>query len=186
MEQSQISRQPEIRSQRNRKGGNFMEQQKILKKWGTFLIREKKPLKASYTVEASFLMSITLFVLAALMICTFYLHDKAVMQAAVCEIASACSNMATEEEQNRTAFELKKSLTQKRLMGSRDLSSQVSTGRKVSASWSGNYPVPGLAMDYFTNNSLPIRVSWSSEKTRPADMIRKVRGIRKLISGGTE
>lgn len=169
-----------------------MKRERIFEKQGEFQLPEERqkgvmsPLKASYTVEASFLMSITLFVLAALMICTFYLHDKAVMQAVVCEIASAGSNMATEEEQKQVTSELKNALTQKRLMGSRNLSGQVGTGKKVSANWSGNYPVPGLAMEYFTNNNLPIQVSWSSEKLRPADMIRKIRGVKKLISGGTE
>ena len=100
--------------------------------------KEKRLLKASYTVEASFLMSITFFVLAAFLICTFYLHDRAVMQAAVCEIASAGSNAAFEEDQRQVTAGLKKSLTQKRLMGSRNLSGQISTGEKVSASWSGN------------------------------------------------
>ena len=169
-----------------------MERKKIPEKRRKLQVQAKKqkgvmrPLKASYTVEASFLMSITLFVLAALMICTFYLHDKAVMQAVVCEIASAGSNMATEEEQRQVTSDLKKNLTQKRLLGSRNLSGQVSTGKKVSADWSGSYLVPGLAMEYFADNNLPIRVSWSSEKLRPADMIRKIRGVRKLISGGTE
>ena len=144
------------------------------------------PMKASYTVEASFLMSITFFVLAGLLICTFYLHDKAVMQAAVCEIVSAGSNAATEEEQKRVIAGLKESLTQKRLMGTRNLSRQESTGKKISASWSGNYPVPGMVMKYFTENSLPVSVSWSSEKIQPADMIRKIRGVRKLIGGGAE
>ena len=132
------------------------------------------------------MVSITFFVLVSLLICTFYLHDKAVMQAAVCEIVSAGSNTATEGEQKKVTSELKKSLTKKRLMGSRNLSGEISTGKKISAKWSGTYPVPGAAMRFFSKNKLPVGVSWSSEKVRPADMIRKIRGIRKLISGGTE
>lgn len=147
---------------------------------------KRKKLKASYTVEASFVISITFFVLAALLICTFYLHDKAVMQAAVCGLVSAGSNTVTEEEQRRVTSELKRSLTQRRMMGSRNLSGQINTGKRISASWSGSYPVPGLAMKYFTGNRLPIHVSWKSEKIQPADMIRKIRGIRRLVSGGTE
>ena len=169
-----------------------MKQKRFFEKLRELPVRKEerkgkmRPLKASYTVEASFLMAITLFVLAALMICTFYLHDKAVMQAAVCEIASAGSNMATEEEQRQVTSELKKTLTQKRLLGSRNLSGQAGTGKKVSADWSGNYPVPGFVMEYFADNNLQIHVSWSSEKIQPADMIRKIRGVRKLISGGAE
>lgn len=168
------------------KGDDLMKQGGVLEKWKRKQKGVRSPLKASYTVEASFVMSITFFVLAALLICTFYLHDRAVMQAAVCGIVSAGSNTATEEEQRQVVLELKRSLTQERLIGSRNLSSQAGTGKKISVSWSGSYPVPGLAMRYFTGNSLPVRASWSSEKIQPADTIRKIRGLRKLISGGTE
>ena len=115
-------------------------------------------------MEAAFVMSITLFVLAALLICMFYLHDRAVMQASVCGIVAAGSNTASEKEQRRVTSELKNSLTQKRLTGSRNLSSQVSTGKEISASWSGTYPVPGLAMEYFTNSSLPVHAALSLRK----------------------
>lgn len=148
--------------------------------------REMHGLKASYTVEAAILMPIVFFVLAALLIAAFYLHDRAVLQAAVCEIVSAGSNMAAEEDQKQAVSGLSKSLTEKRLMGSRNLSGQVKTGETVSAAWKCSYPVPGLAMRYLAGNKLTISVSWKSEKIRPADTIRKIRGFRELISGGAE
>ena len=142
-------------------------------------------LKASYTVEASVLMSITFFVLTALLVCTFYLHDRTVMQSFTCEVAAAGSNMATSKEQEQVTSALKKSFTKQRLLGSRNVSGKVTTGnKKTSASWSGEYPVPGIAMKFLTGNKLSIEVSWSSESIQPADTIRKIRGIKKLINGG--
>ena len=153
---------------------------------GKRYLKKMHPMKASYTVEASFLMPLIFFVLAGLLICTFYLHDKAVMQAAVCEVVSAGSNAATEKEQKQVIAGLKEAFTRERLMGTKSLSRRENTGKKVSAEWSGNYPVPGLAIKYFSSDSLPVRASWSSEKIQPADIIRKIRGVRKLIDGGTE
>lgn len=50
-------------------------------------------LKGSFTVEAAVLFSITFFVMGALILGTFYLHDRAVCQSVSCEAASAGSNL---------------------------------------------------------------------------------------------
>ena len=53
-------------------------------------------LKGSFTVEAAVLFSITFFVMGALILGTFYLHDCAVCQSVSCEAASAGSNLETQ------------------------------------------------------------------------------------------
>lgn len=147
--------------------------------------KDRQSYKGSYTVEAALLMAIIVTVMAALMIMTFYLHDRAVLQASSCEIASAGCNMATEKEQSRITESRKKMITKSRLLGSRNVSGQVNAADKqVKAGWNGNYPVPGMVQKFISKNTLPVRVSWESKKVQPADTIRKFRGIRKLVSGG--
>lgn len=142
--------------------------------------------KASYTVEAALLMGIILFVMAALLIGGFYLHDKAVLQAMTCEIASAGSNVVTEKEQQKVIADLKKILTKKRLMGSRNASEKTKADQKtVSAVWQAEYPVPGMAAKFISKNRLNIKVSWQVEKVQAAKLIRKVRRVRKLVNGGS-
>lgn len=141
--------------------------------------------RASYTVEAAILMAIIVTVLAALMITAFYLHDCAVLQAESCEIVSAGSNAVTEKEQQKVTAELKKMITKDRLLGSQNISGQVNTGKNgVSAAWEGKYPVPGIVGKFILHGTLPVKASWNSEKIKPADTIRKFRGVKKLLSGG--
>lgn len=141
--------------------------------------------KGSYTVEAAMLMGIIITVMASLLIMCFYLHDRAVLQAMTCEIASAGNNFATEQEQQKITAELKKILTKDRLMGSRNVSQKIDAdNKKVYAGWQAEYPVPGLAAKFIIQNKLGIHASWEAEKVQAADTIRKIRGIRKLVNGG--
>lgn len=54
--------------------------------------------KGSYTVEAALVFPIILFVLAALLILAFYVHDCGILQGFACETAVAGSNYITENE----------------------------------------------------------------------------------------
>ena len=54
--------------------------------------------KGSYTVEAALVFPIILFVLAALLILAFYVHDCGILQGLACETAVAGSNYITENE----------------------------------------------------------------------------------------
>lgn len=141
--------------------------------------------KGSYTVEAAAVLSVTFFVLGALILCTFYLHDRAVCQSAACEAAAAGSNFATEKERSRAAASVKKQLNKGRLLGSRNVKSSTTAGTKESlASWSAEYPIPGFAIRYFSGNQRSISVSWTCRIPDPADTIRKIRGAAGLITGG--
>lgn len=142
--------------------------------------------KGSYTVEAALLMGIILLVMASLIIAGFYLHDRAVLQAMTCEIASAGSHVATEKEQQKVIADLRKILTRNRLMGSRNASEQTKSDKnEVSAVWQAEYPVPGMAAKFFIKNKLHIKVSWQMKRVKAAGLIRKVRGVRKLVNGGS-
>ena len=148
-------------------------------------ILDNKYLKGSYTVEASIILSITFFVLAACIICTFYLHDRAVAQGASCEAAQTGSNFMKPEENRKAADAVKNKNTAERFMGSRNLTANVAIGEKeVTAVWQGTFPIPGFAAKYLFGNEQDIQKSWTCQKTDPADTIRKIRGLGALLTGG--
>ena len=144
-----------------------------------------KCMKGSYTVEAAIVVTVTMFVLASLLIGTFYVHDRAVMQGLVCEAASAGSNFATEEERKTAMQEVVKRINEGRFLGSRGLNGNAASGSKnVTASWNAEYPVPGFAGRYLAQGSLDIKRSWTCKIPNPADTIRKIKGAGELLTGG--
>ncbi|MCD7736223.1 MAG: hypothetical protein LUI07_04545 [Lachnospiraceae bacterium] len=166
---------------------NGREKKKSLRVYGGQMLAEKGFWNGSYTVEAAMVVSIVIFVLSALVIASFYVHDCAVFQSYVCEIAAAGSSYATEDERENAVTSGKKEVKAARFLGSRELSGTVSAEKnKVTASWSAAYPVPGFAMKYLADSELSIDVSWSSKIVAPADTIRLIRGAGELITGGDE
>lgn len=148
---------------------------------------KKTDLQGSYTVEGALVFSITFFILAALLIVTFYVHDRAVIQAVTCEAASTATNFLTSKERSAAAAKAKKQLGQKRLLGSRNLSGNAAVGSKeVVAAWKASYPVPGMVMKYLSRNVLQIQTQWNGKITKPSDTIRKIRGAGALLSGGDQ
>ena len=141
-----------------------------------------KGMKGSYTIEAAAVFSIVIFVLGAFLFCTFYIHDKSVMQGAVCEIAAAGSNFSKEKERKEAAAEARKRISSDRFLGSQKIRSSASTGEKeVTASGNAVFPVPGFAMKYLADNQFFIQKQWASRILDPAQVIRKVRGAEKLF-----
>lgn len=146
---------------------------------------KRKYLKGSYTVEAAVVVTVTILVLAALILCTFYIHDRAVLQSAVCEAASAGSNFATARERKEAVQKITGELNAGRFLGSRGLSGNASTGNKmVVVSWAAEYPVPGFAARYLSQGKLDIQGSWTCKIPDPADAIRKIKGAGELLTGG--
>lgn len=143
--------------------------------------------RGSYTVEAAAVVSITILVLAALLIATFYVHDRAVFQSIACECAALGSNYCTDSERTSAAASAKDEISASRFLGSRDVSGSATVGEeKAESAWSAVYPVPGFALSYFTNNVLTIQTSWDSQIVQPADTIRLIRGAGKLLSEGDD
>ena len=153
----------------------------------SFCSDSKRGLRGSYTVEAALVFSMTFFVLAALLFAVFYVHDRAVIQAVTCEAAAAGTNHYTVKERQAAAGKVKGILKAERLLGSRNLSVEVSAGKnETEASCSASYPVPGLAAGYFNGNRLQIRTGWKGKVTEAADIIRKIRGAGALLTGGDQ
>lgn len=147
---------------------------------------KKQSWKGSYTVEAAIIFSVTFFVLGSLIMGAFYVHDRAVLQGAACESAAAGANSATDKERNIVMKKVKKQISSQRLLGSRKVSGSTGAGsKKISASWSALFPVPGFAAKYLMGNQLNISVSWECTLLDPADSIRRIRGAEKLLNGGS-
>lgn len=143
--------------------------------------------RGSYTVEAAVVVSITVFVLGALLLGAFYVHDRSVLQSQTCEAALAGSIFATEKERSEAAEKVKNTVTSQRLLGSRDLEGYAATGSKESkASWRASYPIPGFAAKYFAGGRLAVSASWTCKIQDPADTIRKIRGASELLTGGED
>lgn len=149
--------------------------------------KQGQTLQASYTVEAALVFSITFFVLAAFFVLSFYVHDRAVMQSMVCEAALAGSNSVTQSDRTKAADQVRKNIKQKRFLGSRNLTGNVSSGEKQAmASWKAVYPVPGFAAKYFSKGYLQIQASWNSQVFHPSETIRKIRGAGEFLTGGEQ
>lgn len=145
---------------------------------------EKGSFCGSFTVEAAIVVSITVFVLGAFLIGTFYVHDRSVLQSLACEAAAAGSIFCTDKERSAAAKEVEKTVTAGRLLGSRGLDGYTAVGNSESrAAWSAVYPVPGFAAGYLAGNQLPISTSWNCKIIDPADTIRKIRGASELLMG---
>ncbi len=139
--------------------------------------------RGSYTVEAAVVVPITFFVLAALILCGFYVHDRVVFQSIACEITAAGSNYCTEKEQKKVISDLKKSVKAKRFLGSRNISANVSSGKKeINAAFSASYPMPGMVIRYFSKGTLKIKKSWSGKREDPAETIRVLRGAERILN----
>ena len=148
-------------------------------------MKKKGVMRGSYTIEAAVLLSMITFVLAALILTAFYLHDRSVCQSTACEAAAAGNNFFRQKDRSAAAAEVKKHFTKERLLGSRSLSEKTAAGKKeVSAQWKAVYPIPGFVMKYFSNSKLVIRASWTCRNADPADAIRKIRGAAKVLTGG--
>lgn len=146
---------------------------------------KKKYLKGSYTVEAAVVISMTIFVLAALILCTFYLHDRATLQAIVCEAASVGSSFSTEKDRKEAMQGVVERINAGRFLGSRGLDGSAALGkRKATVLWNAKYPIPGFAARYLTEGELNIRKTWTCRILDPASTIRKIKGAGELLAGG--
>jgi hypothetical protein len=133
--------------------------------------------KASFTVEASFLMTIILPVLLALIYYGFFLHDKGVLNGVSQLItAQADLNNWKKGENNRLGKQAK------HLEGmagpSKNISSSVTVSeQKAEVHYQASLPLPGLLPSLFGKNPLDTGAGAQRTLLHPADLIRKIRGL---------
>ena len=152
---------------------------KTSKKMCPFPARE---IKGSFTLEAAVLVPLTVLLMAAVILASFYIHDRAVLQGNACECTAAGANALTQPQQARAMSSAKSLIKAGRLLGSRNRGGQISAqGDHAETIWTAEYPIPGMVGSLFADRQIPISVSWSQEKIHAAGKIRIIRGISKIL-----
>lgn len=140
-------------------------------------------MSGSFTVEATLLMTILIPVLAALIYAAFYVHDSALLQGIVCELAAEGSNLSLEKDRAGELEKMKKELLSSRFADAQKISVSVETEKNaVSVSGSSEFYFPGIIMHFFGGNKKDISKCWRREILHPADMIRKIRGLEYVVN----
>ena len=138
-------------------------------------------LKGSFTVETALLMGIILPVLAALIITAYYVHDRGVLQAAVCESALAGEDLYLYDDRQSASQQVLQQEAENLVWGSAGaLSVQAGEGN-TAASGNASFPLPGIVKELLGDQAGNIEVSWNQEILESAKLIRKVRGIKQTI-----
>jgi hypothetical protein len=132
---------------------------------------------ASFTVEASLLMTVILPVLLALLYYGFFLHDKGVLNGAAQQItAQADLNQWKKTGNNRLGKQAK--ALEKMTGPSKDVSSSVSvTEKQAKVQYQGTISLPGLLPSLFGKSKLSTGADADRLLLHPADLIRKIRGL---------
>ena len=134
-------------------------------------------LRASFTVEASLLMTVILPVLLAILYYGFFLHDKGVLNGASQQVAAQADLNNFRSSGNNRLGKLAKKM-EKRTAPSKNVSSSVSVTRtRASVSYSAAMSLPGLISSLFGRKRLDTGASAKRTLLYPADIIRKIRGL---------
>ncbi len=139
-------------------------------------------LRASFTVEASLLMTMILPLLLGIIYYGFYLHDRGVLNGASQEIsAQADLNHWKKSGNNRLAKSARK--LEDRTGPSRKVSSSVSVSDdRASVSYTGTMSLPGILPRLLGKSTLSTSASTERMLLHPADLIRKIRGVEYISS----
>lgn len=139
--------------------------------------RGYKTYKGSFTIEAAFLMTVIIPVLAALVYLAVFLHDRAWIQNAAMEKAARIAVQGYEEK--GTGFD--------GIVGGEKLQKKISsTEKKVNVEVKGNFLIPGIAARFFLGGKLSLEVSINKPILDAKKEIQKYRNFEKLTEGGKE
>lgn len=142
--------------------------------------------KASYTVEASFLMPLILSVITILIYGCFYLHDRAVLTGLAYEAALFGSRM---EESDKDII-----LQQTKEMGNQIISNKVLsttnvttivkiTNDNVLVTYTGDFKIPGEALTHLLlkEYSREIKVEGLTKRLHQVTFLRDCRKVEALL-----
>ena len=138
-----------------------------------------KKKKGSFTVEAALLFSVLIPLLVCLIYGMFYIHDRMVIQGAVCEIAARYGLILPKE---RAGTELSAGeLLSERLLGTEQIFTENQADEHQAVlSAGGSFVIPGIAAP-FMSGTFSIKQEWNRTFRDPAGTIRKIRGIGNLL-----
>ena len=141
-------------------------------------IRFHKRLRASFTIETTLLMSVILPVLIALLMAGFYVHDRAKLQGAACELAARGCCLVLNEDRSSQLGKSANALSDG-TMWARGIHAQASADEEtVTASAQGSFPFPGFTEAFLRQGSETVTGSCDRKICHSAKLIRKVRGMK--------
>ncbi|MCR4740701.1 MAG: pilus assembly protein [Lachnospiraceae bacterium] len=147
----------------------------------------KKSYKASYTVEASLLFPFILLVIVLSVYAGFFIHDRAVMDAAANEAALRGSEITSPHGDIFSKVrDTGKRETEGRLLATKNLDMDIRIDKKeINVTYKGDFsipkgviPVPGVDTGISS-----ITVCGHSSRTDPAGFIRECRLIEEHVGG---
>ncbi len=142
---------------------------------------KSRTFKGSYTVEASFIITITMLVIFAIIFFTFYLHDRLVTHNTCYEYILNCSNL---KELNSEAIEenIQESVYKKTFI-IKNFSSYISSdNNKITISYTldFNIPIAGIN-EYLKNNILSSSYKIEFKNIYKSSFIRKSKVAKDLF-----
>ena len=138
-------------------------------------------LPAQFTAEAALLFALLIPMLVALIIAGFYIHDRAFLRGASCELASMAVNLRLYDDAQANMQERLSLRKTHSVCWADQITGSVSADGEARASFSGNFPVPGIAAQLLGADKLSLHSVWTIRLFEPAALIRKIRGARYLL-----
>ncbi|MCR4738850.1 MAG: pilus assembly protein [Lachnospiraceae bacterium] len=147
----------------------------------------KKTFKASYTVESSLLFPFILMVIVLSVYAGFFIHDRAVMDAAANEAALRGSEITSPHGDIFSKVrDTGQRETEGRLLATKNLNMDIRIdGKEINVTYSGDFsipkgvvPVPGI-----DTGLASITVNGRSSRIDPAGFIRECRVVEEHVGG---
>lgn len=139
--------------------------------------------KASYTLEAALLMPLLFGCFIVLIYCSFYIHNRLVLEKTAYAAAFRGSIALTEKEE--TALRESRYLLEGALLGSEGTrTSAVKEGKRVEVQCTGKTKLPllGGLTDWFATPNFSIKAAKVSNIFDTPDFVRQCKIIKDLIS----
>lgn len=149
-----------------------------------------KRFKASYTVEASLLFPFILAVMVLLVYFSFFIHDRAVMDAAANQAALRGSEITSPHGDIFTKVrETGKRETEGRLLATKNLDMDIRVdSREVNVVYKGDFVIPAgvLPVPAMSMGNTSITALGRSSRIDPAGFIRECRVVEAYAGGKGE
>ena len=137
---------------------------------------------ALVTVEAALLMTLIIPLLTAVIVFSFYLHDRAYLQAACTELAAMGNNLQVYEGlQEKVDGAMKDRLTESMMWTKRPKGTAAVSEVGADVQAEGSFAVPGLVTGLFGPDITQTRAEWSRNIYHPAELIWTVRSVKYVV-----
>ena len=150
----------------------------------------KSKFKASYTVEASLLFPFILAVTVLLIYFSFFIHDRAVMDAAANQAAIRGSEITSPGGDIFSKVQdTGKRETEGRLLATKNVDMDISVdGKEVKVTFSGDFRIPGgvIPVPGMSIGNTEITACAHSSRIDPAAFIRECRVVEEHVGKGKD